>query len=208
MSSELPHLLRDGTREWHSRAERSGAMAALLAGRLPREGYLALLLNLRAIYAALESALADNAGQAWLAGLELRALARSAALEADLAGFHAAAPLPATTAYAERLHRLGRQHDAALLAHAYTRYLGDLHGGQILRRVVHAQYPGIGTAFHDFGTAEHVLALRGNLRTVLAAAPAAASARIVEEACWSFAQHVAVFEALLPHPPAGAGLRR
>jgi heme oxygenase (biliverdin-producing, ferredoxin) len=208
--SDLPRLLREGTRAWHQRAERSGAMAALLDGRLPRERYAALLHNLSVIYEALEAALASNHREPWLAGLDLAALRRLPALQADLADPADPAdpadsppptpPLPAALAYAQRLQRLGAAHDAALLAHAYTRYLGDLHGGQILARIVRDAYPGFGTAFHHFGPAQQVLALREHLRGVLAAAPlpAGAAARVVEEACWSFAQHVALFEALFP----------
>jgi heme oxygenase (biliverdin-producing, ferredoxin) len=199
MSSErpgLPQRLREETRDLHHAAERSGVMAALLAGRLPRSGYLVLLHNLQPIYVALEAALQTNAAEPWLVGLHTAALQRGPALAADLAGsdpIEAAAP---TRAYARRLRSLAAGRDPALLAHAYTRLLGDLHGGQILRRIVSETYPDVGTAFHDFGSQQQVLALRDNVRAVLDAAPPQAANRIVREARWSFAQHIAIFEAL------------
>jgi heme oxygenase (biliverdin-producing, ferredoxin) len=199
MSSErpgLPQRLREETRDLHHAAERSGVMAALLAGRLPRAGYLVLLHNLQPIYVALEAALQTNAAEPWLAGLDLAGLQRGAALAADLSGSETVAAAVPTRAYADRLHALAARRDPALLAHAYTRCLGDLHGGQILRRVVREAYPGMGTAFHDFGSPEQVLALRDNVRAVLAAAPAGAADPIVAEARWSFTQHIAIFEAL------------
>ena len=57
MSTALPERLKLETRLLHGAAERSGAMAALLAGRLPRAGYVAMLRNLQALYTALEAAL-------------------------------------------------------------------------------------------------------------------------------------------------------
>lgn len=43
---------------------------------------------------------------------------------------------PATADYVSRIRMLSRDNPVLLLAHAYTRYLGDLSGGQILARVV------------------------------------------------------------------------
>ena len=102
-------------------------------------------------------------------------------------------------AYTRRLTALGEACDAALLAHVYTRYLGDLHGGQILQRRIAAAYPGIGTRFYEFGDDARVQALRGGLRAVLSGTPlgAAEQQQVVDEACWSFEQHARVFEALM-----------
>ena len=198
----LPERLREATRALHARAERSGAMGALLAGRLPRARYLALLVDLEALYGALEAALEASARQPWLQALDRRSLARHGALAADLGPERGAAPTAPSApmrTYAQRLAALGDAGDPALLAHVYTRYLGDLHGGQILQRRIAAAYPGIGTQFYDFGDEARVLALRGSLRATLGATPlgAAEQQRVVDEACWSFEQHERVFEALL-----------
>jgi heme oxygenase (biliverdin-producing, ferredoxin) len=204
-TASLPERLREATRTLHARAERSGAMGALLAGRLPRERYLALLVDLEALYGALEPALEACATQPWLQALDRAALARRAALAADLAPERTATSsgLPGPSlpmlAYTRRLTALGEACDAALLAHVYTRYLGDLHGGQILQRRIAAAYPGIGTRFYEFGDDARVQALRGGLRAVLSGTPlgAAEQQQVVDEACWSFEQHARVFEALM-----------
>lgn len=174
-------------------------MAELLAGRLPRARYAALLHNLRTLYAALEAGLRANAGAPWLAGIELHALRRHGALEADLAGEQQAEPTAVALAYAARLRLLADEHPPLLLAHVYSRYLGDLHGGQILQRLVSRQYPGIGTRFYEFGPDERVQALRQGLRAALATVPLAPgdADRLVAEARWSFEQHVLLFEALV-----------
>jgi heme oxygenase len=173
-------------------------MAELLAARLPRARYTALLHDLRTVYAALEAGLAANAGEAWLAGIDLDALRRCAALDADLAGESPAEPTAVARAYAARLQALAAERSPLLLAHVYSRYLGDLHGGQILQRLVSRHYPGIGTRFYEFGPDEQVQALRRSLRAALAAAPLdpGDADRVVAEARWSFEQHIALFEAL------------
>lgn len=198
----LPERLREATRALHTRAERSGAMGALLAGRLPRERYLALLVDLEALYGALEGALEASASQPWLQALDRAALARRQALADDLGPERAAAPATPSApmrAYARRLTALGQAGDPALLAHVYTRYLGDLHGGQILQRRIAAAYLGMGTRFYEFGDAAHVQALRAGLRAVLLGCGLgpAEQQRVVDEACWSFEQHERVFEALM-----------
>lgn len=173
-------------------------MAELLAGHLPRARYAALLQSLHLLYSALEAGLQASAAAPWLAGIDLDALRRRATLEADLAGEPPAEPVAVARAYAAHLHALAEERSLRLLAHVYTRYLGDLHGGQILQRQVSRQYPGIGTRFYDFGSEDRVQALRRNLRAALAATPLGPgdADRLVAEARWSFGQHVLLFEAL------------
>ncbi|MBL8329535.1 MAG: biliverdin-producing heme oxygenase [Rubrivivax sp.] len=196
----LPQRLRAATQPLHALAERSGVMALLMAGRLPQAGYRALLMNLKVIYAALEAGLQRQAAQPWMRGIPIEALRRLPSLEADLSGQPApggAIPAP-TRAYADRLDRLTAAGDPALLAHVYTRYLGDLHGGQIMARIVARRYPGQGTAFHDFGDEAEVRRHRERLRAALSAVVLSADQAdaVVAEACWSFEQHQRIFEAL------------
>lgn len=41
----------------------------------------------------------------------------------------------ATQHYVDRIHQVGQEDPALLVAHAYTRYMGDLSGGQVLKKV-------------------------------------------------------------------------
>lgn len=41
----------------------------------------------------------------------------------------------ATQRYVDRIHQVGQEDPVLLVAHAYTRYMGDLSGGQVLRKV-------------------------------------------------------------------------
>jgi heme oxygenase len=207
LSPELPERLRLETRELHSATERSGAMAALLGGRMSRAGYCAMLRNLHAIYAALETALLHRQTDAVVAQVNAPALHREAALSADLhdlQGPHWPEELtlqPATQAYVQRLQELAAGGSPALVAHAYVRYLGDLHGGQVLKRLV-VRNLGLageaGTRFYEFGAEAQVLSLRTALRVGLASLPVSVAEQdaIVAEARWAFTQHQLIFEQL------------
>jgi len=209
LTADLPQRLQRETHDLHHQAERTGLMASLLSGRIAQPVYCALLRNLHALYEALELALRQPLASRLLAPLDMPALSRSASLAADLDVIHGpgwaeAWPLQAATSgYIARLEHLGRIDSPALVAHAYVRYLGDLHGGQLLRARV-AKGLGLtgeaGTRFYDFGPADRVLALRGAFRQMLAGLPLSADdcSLVVAEARWGFEQHRRLFEQLQP----------
>jgi heme oxygenase len=207
MEAGLAQRLREGTKSLHREAERAGIMPALLGGRLPVQGFIALQRNLHAIYAELEPALERHAGHASLAAIYQPLLARCDALAADLEALHGASwrdelPLaPATVDYVQRLRQLDREAPAALLAHAYVRYLGDLAGGQALKGVVARALKlddGRGTGFFEFGAPDQVARLAQAFRAGLAAVPVRPQDidHLVAEACWAFDQHVLLFREL------------
>ncbi len=123
----------------HAQAERSGVIAAILAGTVSRWGYTLYLRNLLPAYQAMERLLRCHAGDAGIGHLALPPVYRADRIATDLdalAGgdWAASVPLlPAGAAYAERIQAAGRGDGARLVAHAYTRYLADLNGGQVLR---------------------------------------------------------------------------
>ena len=112
------------------------------------------------------------------------------------------APLArATRQYVERLHELSAAKPSLLVAHAYVRYLGDLNGGQALRRVV-ARSLGLagstGTLFYDFGDSATqqrlVQRFRAGLETV--AAQLKDTHALTDEALSAFERHEQLFEEL------------
>jgi heme oxygenase (biliverdin-producing, ferredoxin) len=206
--TDLPLRLKAGTREWHQRAERSGAMAQLLQGRLEAPGYVLMLRALQAIYGALERGLRAQASHPLVACLPLQGLARGDAITSDLRALHDVMGAdfgrrlpPAAVGYARRLNHLVRgPRPWLLIAHAYVRYLGDLHGGQVLReRVARLLGPVAidATAFYDFGDPAavrvRIAALRAGLQGVGQREPGAIDA-LVREAQRGFAWHVRLFE--------------
>ncbi|MBK9755599.1 MAG: biliverdin-producing heme oxygenase [Nannocystis sp.] len=131
-------------------------------------------------------------------------LLRRPAIARDLATLGAATqpPVAAARAYADRLHTLADHHPALLVAHAYTRYLGDLSGGQLLRRgaarTLGTGPEGPGLEFYDFPEIADPGAYKRELRACLDALPvdAATAAAIVDEARRAFTDTASVFAAL------------
>lgn len=208
----LPQRLRDATHALHRQTEQAGLMPQLLAGRLARPQFVRMQRQLHALYTALEAALDLRGAESGVGDALRHALRRAPALAGDLHALHgdgwAALPLcPALHTYVQRLRVLAARGRTELLAHVYVRYLGDLHGGQILQARVARMLglvPGAaGTGFYGFGDAAQVGALRQAVRDTLAEAPLtpAEADAVVAEACWGFAQHARLFEELAAEPP-------
>lgn len=161
MTTALPALslserLRGETRQAHDKAEHSSFMEELLGGELDAAAFTALQEQALLFYTALEDAVEACTGDSRLADIADRQLDRRSALVADLTvlgGTVNAEPLPETAAYVAELQRIGRDGDVpALIAHHYTRYLGDLAGGQVIGRLMGRHY-GVaseGLTFYDF----------------------------------------------------------
>jgi heme oxygenase len=199
----LAARLRADTAPLHSEAERSGLMVRLLRGNIAQTEYCRLLRSLHAIYSALEQALARNAARADLAPVCLPELARTAALEDDLSVLHGEgwrediAIAESAAEYVRHIELLEASQPALLAAHSYVRHLGDLYGGQMLRRVVASSFglgDGIGTRFYAFGT-ERVADLIARYRAGLDALPQDIDSieAMVAEAQWGFVRHIRLF---------------
>jgi heme oxygenase len=203
--SSLTAALREATVALHREAERAGIMYELLRGRVTRGEYCALLRNLHALYVTLEAALVRHAADPAIALISLPGLARNEALADDLEGLHGALweqeiPLqPAMVRYVERLDDVARNEPRALLAHAYVRYLGDLSGGQIVRRVVAsalALTEESGLAFYRFAERPESLATRLRMALDSIALTPKEQAQLMDEARLAFRYHIELFEQL------------
>ncbi len=206
----LATRLRTGTRQLHGVAEHTGVMGSLLQGTLSFGRYLHLLRNLFDIYQSLEVALVRYAHHPAIAPIFIPQLFRSAAIASDLdqlarPGWRTScASEAATLHYVARLHELERGDPALLVAHAYVRYLGDLHGGQMLRRIVASLLPAAmvdATRFYDFGSAEDVRRYITNFRAGLQAIALgdAEIDRMVAEARLAFEMHCDIFDEIAKH---------
>ena len=193
----------------HERAHHSAYMTALLDGRLPLADYTLLAEQYVAIYGALEAA-ADALADDPVAGpFVIDGLRRLPALHADLDALGCGVPriLPATHAYVERL-RTAAGDPQLFVAHHYTRYLGDLAGGQVVGKLLGRSYgiTGAGALFYDFKALGSPSVFRARYRALLDAAPwdEVARARIVAEALHAFELNIAVFEELADEVGLGA----
>ncbi len=145
-TDRLSARLRAATRADHDAAQGSGFLDALAAGRLPRDAYADLAAQHWFIYETLERAAVAMAGDPVAGEFVLPELTRLPALGADLAFLagpgwaERAAALPATEAYRTRLRQVAFDRPSAFIAHHYTRYLGDLSGGQYLGPAIARAY--------------------------------------------------------------------
>jgi heme oxygenase (biliverdin-producing, ferredoxin) len=199
-------VLRRATAAAHERAHHSTYMDALLGGRLALDDYATLVVQYWHVYGALEDG-ADRLGADPVVGaFAVDALRRRDALAADLAFLRGAdwaddlAPLPATAGYVERIRETVEVWPAGWVAHHYTRYLGDLAGGQAVRGLLRRTYgvTGDGSRFYDFSGLGPVPPFRAHYRALLDAADwdDVERARIADEACRAFELNIAMLAEL------------
>jgi heme oxygenase len=205
-AAALSVALREGTRAEHRAAEGTGFVDDLLTGRLDVAAYTDLAVQQHAIYTALEGAAAELVRHDARAGaVVLAELRRVPAIDADL--HHLLGPTPgarpvvraATRDYADRL-RSTATHLTRWVAHAYTRYLGDLAGGQVIHRALQQHYglADAGLSFYRFDGPRAVKPLRDLYRARLDALPLSAAEQhaVVAEARLAFGHNRAVLAAL------------
>ncbi len=211
----LSAAFRQRTRLLHTQAERSGVVNDLLTGRATRLGHGMLLRNLLPVYEQLEIAMETRRLSPAFAGLALRAVYRAAAIERDLEALFGPAwadslpMLPAGTRYARRIAAVAGGDGFGLIAHAYVRYLGDLNGGQVLKRLL-IRSLGLepaGLSFFDFPEIHHIEGFRIDYRDAIdrSAWEIADIAPVIEEAATAFQLNIALSDAIgqAAHPDRG-----
>ncbi|MEW2139237.1 biliverdin-producing heme oxygenase [Streptomyces sp. NPDC005409] len=201
-------VIRVASHEQHTEAETSSFMSDLLGERLGVDAYTRYTEQLWFVYRALEDA-AEFLKDDPVAGPFIRPeLMRVAELERDLA--HLRGPhwregvtaLPATEAYASRVARCAAEWPGGYVAHHYTRYLGDLSGGQIIRDKAERTWgfarKGDGVRFYVFADIANPAAFKRTYRELLDAIAAddLEKQRIVDECKRAFGFNGAVFREL------------
>ena len=156
--------LKEGTRKSHRAAENVHFVRNFIKGRINKDIYKIMVASLWHVYRALEDECRKNCSNPVYGSLHFPTeLERVPALEEDLAYYFGSgwrndkdvvACSACTQEYVDRIRQVGADSPNLLVAHAYTRYLGDLSGGQVLMRVAKKamQLPadGRGTAFYRF----------------------------------------------------------
>lgn len=199
----LSAAMREGSMAEHRAAEDSAFMSELLAGRVNEQGYADYLLRLRTVYAAMEETVRANADDPVVAAVADPALERLAAIDADLDHWLPGGPRtvdsPAAAAYRERVLAAGAW-SGLLAAHHYTRYLGDLSGGQAIGRILDRTFEldGRGIAFYDFPEIEKPKLYKDGYRARLDGLGLGDDdvARVVDEVKVAFRLNQAVFAEL------------
>ncbi|MEC4017838.1 biliverdin-producing heme oxygenase [Streptomyces sp. H27-D2] len=206
--TSFSQLIRTASQEQHTQAQNATFMSDMLGGRLGVDAYARYTEQLWFVYRALEGAGAKLADDP-VAGPFLRPeLPRVEALERDLAHLRGPdwrtdlEPLPATAAYAGRIAECARDWPGGYVAHHYTRYLGDLAGGQIIRGTAEKTWgferKGDGVRFYVFTDMANPAAFKREYRELLDALPLddLEKKRVVDECKRAYAMNTAVFQGL------------
>lgn len=153
--------LKELTHSNHELAEAHPFTKLLLSGNIPENVYADFLYNQQAIYISLE-AVAERKGL--LSGLD--GIERSAQIGNDFNNL----PKCKTTLYPSTLKYVRyitnrNLSENQILAHLYVRHMGDLYGGQMIKKVV----PGSATMYDFENRSELITALRQKLDISMAA---------------------------------------
>ena len=156
--SGLALMLDDGTRKSHSMAENTQFVSGFFKGLADRDSYRSLITSLYFVYEAMEEAM-DKSSDDGVRTLDYPALRRLDSLKKDMDFFYGVnwqddvVPSPAAKAYVARIVEIAQTKPYLMIAHQYTRYLGDLFGGQMMGGMASRSLSlqnGDGTAFYTF----------------------------------------------------------
>ena len=141
MATNLAEQLRQGTTKSHSMAENVSFVKSFLGGVVDKKSYRTLVANLYFVYSAIEEEMERNQNHPSINLIYFPQLNRKYSLEKDLEYYYgidwikSVQPSAITQMYVERIHDIGQHQPELLISHAYTRYMGDLSGGQILKNI-------------------------------------------------------------------------
>ncbi|MFM2061651.1 MAG: hypothetical protein RLZZ507_1321 [Cyanobacteriota bacterium] len=209
MSNNLAIKLRSGTQQAHTDAENVGFMKCFVQGVVDRECFIKFLSNLYFVYSELETAIEKNKQHPVISVMYFPELNRQASLEKDMLFYNGnlwrnlITPSIATQNYIKRIHQLSTHEPALLLGHTYTRYMGDLSGGQMLQKIAQSalKLSGYeGTSFYNFEQIPDKQEFKNKYRQALDNVPVddTTADKIVAEANHAFYLNMEIIKELEP----------
>lgn len=203
--------LKDATRRVHGMAEQTRFVKGFLKGTASCSSYLQLLTDLYPVYTTMEAELDRLHGQGapFLENFYFPELYRSEALAKDIAfledlvvGGENYRASQASIHYANRVSAVARSAPVLLVGHLYTRYLGDLSGGQILSRIAQRSMGlsvGRGLDFYEFEEISSCAEMKQRFRRALDTLDPAeeqVQQAVCDEANRAFRLNISIFENL------------
>jgi len=193
--------IKKDTSKSHSMAENTGFVTNFLAGVVSKESYKQLIADFYFIYTALEEQVEKFKDDPFIAPIAFDELKRVPALEKDCEFYwgenwrNTISPTDACRNYVKRVKKINAKF---LVGHHYTRYLGDLSGGQILRNIANKSMNlnGQGLAFYEFEGISNPNNFKNRYRTALDNLPITWSdgELIINEANYAFKLNMDVFD--------------
>ena len=199
--------LKIGTKKSHSAAENTSFVRSFLRGVVSKESYKKLVSDLYFVYSAMEEEVENLKDHPIIGQIQLSDLKRVNALEQDLRFYYGPiwrsiiTPSEACNQYVNRIREVAKNEPELLVGHHYTRYLGDLSGGQILKGIAEkalALGDGLGLKFYDFEKIEDPKAYKAGYRGILDGLPITEhqANAIIVEANYAFRLNMYMFDTL------------
>lgn len=174
---QLSQYLREGTAEKHAETEKVPYLVATFRGKLDLGTYVKQLVCLEAIYNAMEKELERHKNHTILSRLYFPEIHRSEAIRKDIEFFASKKGIQvlgstseATKRYMEYIQKTSESNPAMLVAQSYVRYLGDLSGGQVLRKIIAKTFQlegKNGLEFYEFPLLFDLQAFKEKYRSIL-----------------------------------------
>ena len=167
--------LKEGTKESHSAAENTKFVASFLRGVVDYEEYRKLLTNFYYVYDTMEQRIRETEDP-MVQAIRSENLERKEGIERDLEYYYGAdwkekqIPSDACNKYCHRINEIAEESPYLLVAHHYTRYIGDLSGGKILKEItarVLKPPAGKGLDFYEFPSIPDAKLFKQNYRACL-----------------------------------------
>ena len=202
--TDLALQLKEGTKESHSAAENTKFVASFLRGVVDYEEYRKLLTNFYYVYDTMEQRIRETEDP-MVQAVRSESLERKEGIERDLEYYYGSEwrdkqiPSEACNKYCARINEVAEENPYLLVAHHYTRYIGDLSGGKILKEItarVLKPPAGKGLDFYEFPSIPDAKMFKQNYRAVLDNLGTTTSQEksLIEEANYAFQLNMFMFD--------------
>ncbi|MEO0797119.1 MAG: biliverdin-producing heme oxygenase [Verrucomicrobiota bacterium] len=199
--------LRNETNQAHSLAENAAFIRGFLRGYLNVQSYRLMLLGLADVYEAMEIALDRHKQHPVIQQVYHDGLRRKPVMKMDIEYLTQKVDNPqspqskAIERYVARIRELEESSPELLVAHSYVRYMGDVSGGQILRKIAAKALKlegNQGLMFYDFSELGDIAEFKNQYRSGLNSLPVDDSMRdaIVAESIEVFRLNIDFFNEL------------
>jgi len=139
---KLSKQIKEGTKKSHTMAENTGFITCFLKGVVEKKSYTKLMSDLYYVYSAMEDEFERHKNHPILSKIYYPELFRKQSLEKDLEYYLGSewelkiTQTESCKEYVKRIREVSNSDCSLLISHHYTRYIGDLSGGQVLKGIV------------------------------------------------------------------------
>ena len=205
--SDFALQLKTETKKSHTAAENTKFVGSFLRGVISEKSYKQLVANFYFIYRAMEEEIDKLKDHPVVGKIRFELLNRTNALERDLRYYYGPTwrrdivPSEECQRYVNRIREVAEDDPELLVGHHYTRYMGDLSGGQILKGIAEKALDlrkGEGLHFYEFEGIADKQGFKTQYRNTLNMLPINQSQAnaIITEANWAFRLNMFMFDEL------------